>query len=290
MKKLFLFLTIVLSSSIAIGQTTISAEEILKEIDSGKNISYNNISIKGDLDLTTLKNNADKKGGSFFNMDDEKVVITINQDIKFENCEFNGRVIGYVNDDEDDILYSTRFKGKVTIKNCTFNKGLTFKYSSFYDVVTITDSKFEDDVEFKYANFDTNADFTGSSFYQGCNFKYANFEAKVSFNGVLIKNEALFKYTNFEDDVRFVKSRFKGLANFKYTNFDGRISFENSLFDDYADFKYTNFSSGVSFKNVTMEDVDFKYTNFSSPLILTNLTINGSVDYKYANGTGGAFD
>lgn len=290
MKRLSLFLIIIASSTLALGQTTISAEDIMKDIDLGKNISYKNTTIKGDLDFTSLKNNVERRGGGFFNMDDEKTTITIGQDIQFENCEFNGEVIGYMNDESDDILYSTKFKGNFSIKNCTFNKSITFKYSDFYGIVTITDSNFEDNVEFKYANFESNVDFTGTKFNQGCNFKYSNFEEKASFNGITVKEEASFKYTNFEDDVRFTKSNFKDLANFKYTNFDGRISFEGSNFEKHADFKYTNFSSGVSFKNATMNNVDFKYTNFSSPLILTDIKINGWVEHKYANGTNGAFD
>ncbi len=290
MKQLSLFLIIIASSTLAFSQTVINAEDILKDIDLGKNISYENTTIKGDLDFTLLKINVDKKGGGFFDMDDEKVTITIEQNIRFENCNFKGEVIGYKNEDKGDILYSTRFKGKFRINNCTFNKSITFKYSSFFDIVTVTNSNFEDYVEFKYTNFESNVDFTGTKFNQGCNFKYSNFEEKASFNGIEVKGEALFKYTNFEDDVRFTKSTFKGMANFKYTNFDGRISFENSNFEEYADFKYTNFSSGISFKNATMQNVDFKYTNFSSPFILTGLKINGSVDHKYANGTNGAFD
>ena len=175
MKQLLLFLTL-LSPFLTPGQETINGSDIIKDIDLGKNIFYKNITIEGDLDFTTLNTNVDKNGGEFFNIDDEKITITIEKDIRFENCKFNGEVIGYVNNDKEDILYSTRFRGKFSLKNCTFNKSITFKYSSFYNVVTITNSNFEADVEFKYTNFESNVDFTGSEFNQGNNFKYTNFK------------------------------------------------------------------------------------------------------------------
>lgn len=229
-------------------QKTINASEIETAIKSGKDVSYENVTIIGVLDLTSAREDLPnlpklKK----WNMGDNTIETTHGVNISFINCTFDNAVYAYFHDDKikwtDGNSYYTfvaHFDDDVIFKNCTF----------------------EDRAWFKYSEFDGNADFSGTSFFESNTFKYAEFSQKANFAN-----------TNFEDD-----------NSFKYSNFSTFVSFENAVFDEEAVFKYAEFEKGVSFENAKFkDDLNFKYVDIDGEYIDKNMTVRGYVNTKYAN-------
>ena len=56
MKNLLVIFFCMAAAATAVAQSKIQASEIIKQIDEGRNVEYNNVVIVGELDLTDLHN------------------------------------------------------------------------------------------------------------------------------------------------------------------------------------------------------------------------------------------
>lgn len=241
---ILLLLSFLINFHFISAQQTIDALDIEQKIKSGKDVSYENVSIQGILDLTTAREESGKIKKKIWSYDNT-IEHTLDGDISFVNCIFEDHVYAYLNDKNveftdgnSNYTFVANFDGKVTFKNCTFKKRGWFKYSEF----------------------DQDSDFSGTSFEGSSTFKYAQFPEKVSFAN-----------TQYLDD-----------STFKYTEFSEFVSFENALFKEDAIFKYTKFEEGVSFNNTRFEDdLDLKYTDIDGEYLNDNMVVEGSMDTKY---------
>jgi len=241
-----LFIAVFFTSfaQLAKAQSTVDATEILQRMKSGENISYENVTIVGVMDMTSAKEELPNlpRRKSY---KDNQVKSKLSGDIKFVNCTFEDHVYAYFHDkgmDHTDgnsvYTFTVNFDGDVTFKDCTFKERAWFKYSAF-----------EED-----------SDFSGSQFEGSTTFKYSKFPERTSFAN-----------TVFEDD-----------NTFKYTEFSEFVSFENAQFHEDATFKYTKFQDGVSMKNTNFhDDLDFKYTKIRGGFDDTNMVVDGSMNTKY---------
>lgn len=210
------------------GQSTIDARDILDDIKHGKDVSYKNVKIVGDLDLTYYfeKKHEEKyeKRKSWFGSDNNVVEEIIESNIRFENCTFEDDVLAYIHDEYSDYTFSASFNNDVVFKNC----------------------KFEEKSAFKYSKFDSKTDFSESTFNEEANFKYAKFRQSANFGSAFFKDDANFKYARFKNGLNFSNTTFDRDLNLKYVKIDGNFSSANMKVKYDLDVKYVKVN-GESF-------------------------------------------
>jgi len=242
MKKLLtssLFVLLVVNLGLA--QRVVPAKEIFDQVDHKQAVAYENVTVEGDLDFTSLSNRELVKKENW-----ETYLATVQVPMTFRNCTFRGKVLGYRTEPKLGVLNSILF-------NADFNDALTFENCTF-----------DDDAAFKYSRVRQRATFAGCRFREVANFKYTQFRDVSDFSNCTFRTHADFKYTNFGESTAFQNSRFDGTADFKYTKFGERVSFRSARFDNMADFKYTHLPNGSDFDNAVFDGpTDFKYATLN---------------------------
>ena len=229
----------------ALAQKTIDARDIIDKINRKEAVSYQGVTITGDLDLTNLANRREIHNGNWHG-DSQEFLSVVDVPLTFRNCIFKGKFLAYRTDEEERRLinksnkvYNTDFTEGVTLENCTFEDKAAFKYSNFSQRALFTGNTFREETLFKYAKFRNAADFSGSSFKGYADFKYTKFDESSAFQKAVFERSADFKYTKFDEGVDFRQARFSGNADFKYTHFPRGTNFDDVRFDGSTDFKYT---------------------------------------------------
>lgn len=233
-------------------QKTIEASDIMKDIKSGKSISYQNSIITGTLDFTYMDEAMEKlpskrKNSWWGNNNSNEIKKLIEVKISFTNCTFKDDVLAYIPDEDSGYTFTASFEDTAVFKNCNFKGKAMFKYS----------------------RFESNSDFSGSNF----------------------DDDTTFKYAKFDRDISFKNSKFAEVSTFKYAKFNRKVSFANSVFEDSAIFKYTKFSEGVSFNNTNFEeDLNIKYMTVSGDFDITKMKVGYDIDSKYTKINGKSFN
>ena len=236
------FLLAVVALSPVLAQQTINAKEIIAKLNRKEAVSYQNVIINGDLDLTNLDNRKLEREGSWRG-EAENYRSTVEVPISFRNCTFKGKFLAYYADEGrimniNNKVFNADFREAVTIENCTFEEDATFKYSDFRQRAVFTGNTFRDLALFKYAHFNDAADFSGSKFRGYADFKYTRFNETSAFQQATFGRYADFKYTKFDEPADFRDARFSDMASFKYTHMPRGTSFDNAAFEGATDFKY----------------------------------------------------
>lgn len=244
------FATFLLSALVAVvpalAQKTIDAKEIIAKINRKEAVSYQNVTITGDLDLTNLNNRREVSEGKWGNQSREFLSV-VEVPLTFKNCHFSGKVLAYHVDEQDgkrllnrtNTVYNANFNEAITLENCEFEDDAAFKYSVFDQRAQLAGNTFRKEALFKYAKFKDDVTFNGSTFNGGADFKYTKFDEASAFQGVTFTRSADFKYTKFGEGVDFRQARFAGSTDFKYTKFPNGSNFDDTRFDGPTDFKYT---------------------------------------------------
>lgn len=202
-------------------QTKVSAADIMKDMKSGKDITYENVTITGVLDFTYMEEKEEdlpvrrrwwRSGGS--NVVNE----VIESRISFVNVTFDDDVIAYFHNDRTEYTFTADFENDVVFKNCTFKR----------------------DAMFKYSQFERDASYEGSTFSRETTFKYAEFEEKALFAETKFEEDAIFKYTKFRDGVSFEQARFERSLDMKYTKVRGDFDVKGLYVRWDIDTKYTD--------------------------------------------------
>jgi hypothetical protein len=117
-------------ASLSYGQKTIQAQEIVDALKDGQNVSYENVTITGVMDMTAYAEkaaNLPKKRG--YNSKD--IENHIKGDLTFKNCRFDDHVYAYFNDDNishtkgnSKYTFVTNFRGNVIFENALLKKEL----------------------------------------------------------------------------------------------------------------------------------------------------------------------
>ena len=250
MKKYITLIAVLLVSTITLAQTTINASDILNDIKAGKDVVYNNVTIKGDLDFTFMDEALPKlpERKKWWNNGGSNIVDkAITGKISFTNCTFKDNVLAYIPHEKSGYTFTANFEDAVIFTNCTFEEKAMFKYSTF----------------------ERNSDFSGSKFLGDSTFKYAKFERDIAFENTKFDEPATFKYTKFDNFVSFKNSVFRETATFKYTKFNDGVSFNN-----------------VNFK----EDLNLKYANVRGDFDITGMEVAYEIDSKYTKINGKSFN
>ncbi|MEP5612064.1 MAG: pentapeptide repeat-containing protein [Cyclobacteriaceae bacterium] len=208
----------------AIAQTTVSASKIMDEIKDGRDISYENATITGDLDFTYMDWKIDDlpRRSKWWNSSSNEVDESIEVSISFINCTFEDDVLAYIHDDPTGYTFTADFERDVTFKNCEFSRKAMFKYSDFDDDVSFEGSKFRRESTFKYAEFDDFANFAGATFNDDAIFKYSDFDRGVSFENTVFEESLNIKYLDVRGDFNIRDMRVDDDIDSKYTTINGR--------------------------------------------------------------------
>ena len=216
MKKYLVFLLVLILVPLfgeAAGQ--VSAKKIIDQINRGDKVMYENAVITGELSFVSIKDFEKKKEG----FTSKKFTYHVRVPVIFKNCEFEGDVLAYYHDKDENETHMAMFHKDTLFQGCTFKQKSAFKYSKFYKA----------------------AGFPGNKYYEEALFKYAEFSEDTEFVKSVFKDDANFKYAEFPENADFSMSEFSSEANFKYTKFKRAVNFEKSRFDEECDFKYTKF-------------------------------------------------
>jgi uncharacterized protein YjbI with pentapeptide repeats len=224
MKQAFTLLSLLLALTISsIAQSKVKADDIIKQINEGRDVAYTNVEIEGNLDLTDLENRTQvHRSNRWLDGDDGTFVSTVKVRLTFINCTFLGDVLAYYAVDRREETFIANFEESVVFKNCTFNNAAEFKYAHFEGAATFTGSTFREEANFKYADFSSGPAFASAKFEEGANFKYTQFPVETSFQQATFYGLANFKYSKFRSPVNIESIAFKGSEDFKYTRIDGR--------------------------------------------------------------------
>lgn len=260
MKHKFTLLTCLFLSISFFGQKTIEASDIIKDIKSGKSISYENAVISGTLDFTYMDEAMEKlpskrKNSWWGNNNSNEIKKLIEVKISFINCTFKDDVLAYIPDEDSGYTFTASFEETTIFKNCNFNGKAMFKYSRFERDSDFSGATFDDDTTFKYAKFDRNISFQNTKFAEVSTFKYAKFSRNVSFANSIFEDSAIFKYTKFNEGVSFNNTNFEEDLNIKYMSVSGDFDISKMKVGYDIDSKYTKIN-GKSFNKYLLKNRD----------------------------------
>jgi uncharacterized protein YjbI with pentapeptide repeats len=223
MKAILIFLVCIVATAATIAQTTVKATDIIKQINEGKAVSYTNVQIEGDLDLTDLENRqAERSLTSHFSDDSGTYQSSVEVPVNFTNCTFLGSVLAYYHIERRNETYVAHFEKDAIFKNCVFKNRSEFKYSEFNGIATFSGCTFDEEANFKYAEFSSGPMFNDVKFESGADFKYTEFPRETSFEKAIFHGLANFKYSKFKSPLKMDGVAFRGSEDFKYTKMDGR--------------------------------------------------------------------
>lgn len=205
-------------------QQTVDATQIMKDIREGKDISYENTTIVGELDFTYMAEklpDLPKKSKWWNNGKSNTVEESIDVSISFKNCTFRDDVLAYIHDDPSGYTFVADFDKNVVFFGCTFNENAMFKYSDFDGKVSFSGSDFQRETTFKYAEFDESADFSNTRFDDDATFKYAQFDEGVSFKNAVFEESWNIKYMKARGDFDIAGLEVRDDIDAKYTSING---------------------------------------------------------------------
>lgn len=249
MRKVQILFVLMMLPLLSWAQTSVNASEIIAKINRGEAVTYKDVVVVGNLDLTKLQNmklkNEDKS-----KYDSKEYISTVTAPLTFVNCTFKGDVLAYYNPNNGinigksvSEVYNTNFEQEVRFDGCIFEEASAFKYSEFKGGASFIGSRFEEEALFKYSKFRKSVNFSSANFKEDANFKYVKFPVKVSFSGATFGEEANFKYAQFQEGVNFQKTVFNGTANFKYAKISDSFDIKGARFRGGDDFKYTKLNN-----------------------------------------------
>jgi len=209
-----IFLNILLPGCI-FGQKTVDAKDIIAKLNTGDPVRYENVTIRGELDFTSVK---DRERVEVKNSDGYEIHCHIPQDISFSNCIFTADVTGYREGFYPKAPAFAVFHGKVECKECEIKGQWAFRHSVFKKA----------------------ADFTGTVFFQDPTFRHVRFLRKADFENTEFREAADFRHTSFRSEANFRAAVFKGRADFRHCTVLGKSNFNDADFQRSADFKHAS--------------------------------------------------
>ncbi|MBN1186090.1 MAG: hypothetical protein JXB49_27660 [Bacteroidales bacterium] len=251
----------------------IEAADIIKKLKKGENILINDVTINGDLDLTTIQPGyPESKGVIRYN---------ISSSLAFLNCNFTGKIIGYRNDGK--FAHVVICEKNLTFLNCEFQDEVIFKEAIIQGVVNFGNSKFNHQAIFTGASFNARYNYFNESFFKdkayfqgilcngSINFMKAEFVGIGYFQNAAFASMAQFSNVKFFQNTDFSLVSFKGGCMFNYALFSGKAIFSSSSINQRGDFIEVHFKGETNFKRARI-DCELKFTNsvFSNDLIFND--------------------
>lgn len=229
--------------------TLVKPDVILDCLRAGEPVSFDGITVEGDLDLTALNGNSGQS-------------TTISSPLVIRNSHFTGSLISF----NADI-------GTVVM---------------FQEPVDLRGSQFDGSVDFTGAVFEEFAHFENIHFEAGANFTQAAFQNGSSFHKTIFNDSSSFMLANISGGLDFSEAQFFTLANFSWlhstqstdpllqTNidyaearFNGGVYFIGAVFENPVLFNDAVFNrispdDAVVFSDATFTALDLTNANFDS--------------------------
>lgn len=224
-KFLTAFVFTLLLTTNLLAQKTVKASQILDDIKQGKNVSYDNVTVTGTLDMTYMDHKLPelpKRNKWYNNGGSNTVKETIEGSVSFLNCVFEDNVFAYIHDEDSKYTFVANFENDVKFENCIFKGNALFKYSDFEGNTSFKGSEFQENSTFKYAKFDTKANFANTIFNEDATFKYTKFRNGVSFNNARFEENLNIKYTKVNGDFNITGMKVSYDIDSKYTDINGK--------------------------------------------------------------------
>ena len=215
--------TLLLTTNLS-AQKSVKASNILDDIKQGKNVSYENVTITGTLDMTFMDDKLPelpRRNKWYNNGGSNTVKETIEGSVSFVNCVFEDNVFAYIHDEDSKYTFVANFENDVKFENCTFKGNALFKYSAFEGHACFKGSEFQENTTFKYAKFDTKVSFASTTFDEDATFKYTKFKRGVSFNNAKFRSNLNIKYTKVRGDFDINGMDVAYDIDSKYTDING---------------------------------------------------------------------
>ena len=206
-------------------QNSVQASQIMKDIREGKTISYENMTIDGDLDFTYMEEklpDLPRKSKWWNNGSSNTVEESIDVAISFKNCTFTGDVLAYIHEDQTGYTFVADFDKDVVFVDCKFNENAMFKYSDFDGIADFSGADFQRKSTFKYAEFDDQADFSNTRFDDDATFKYAQFDEGASFKNAVFEESWNIKYLKARGEFDIAGLEVRDDIDAKYTKINGK--------------------------------------------------------------------
>lgn len=175
MKNATTILTIIWVSALGVfAQTkTISADEVVKQIASGKTLAIENAIVGGDLDLTNLPERINDAVYSEKGKTARVFSAIINQTVAFKNVKFAGSVNFFRSESDAKEIreYRVQFKDAVAFENCAFEKAVNFELTNFDGGVSFANSVFKQTPLFVRVGLEKSFDLRGTIFERNAIFQ-----------------------------------------------------------------------------------------------------------------------
>jgi uncharacterized protein YjbI with pentapeptide repeats len=228
----------------------ILASEILDKIQKGEPLEYDNVIIKGNLDVSKL--NLPKGNGKFL----------VTSRIKITNL---------------------RIEGSVIFGDTIFKEAINFEGVTFCGDANFSGAEFSGSANFNEATFRGITDFNGAKFGEGAGFVDAAFRWVAYFNGTRFIRFANFDGAAFSDDIRFVEAIFWGDANFSGAKFSGSSNFNDAAFRGMAEFRGAAFGGDIWFVEAKFwGNANFSGAKFSGSSNFNDVAFRGMAEFRGA--------
>jgi len=172
---------------------TVTATEIVKQIEAGKGVDYENTTVTGDFDLSNLPNRMNDatypENGKTARVYSAKITAPIS----FKNVVFRGKLDFFRKEAGEKEIKEFRliFAKAVKFENCTFNETADFELTNFDGGISFESSVFKAKPSFIRIGLEKTPNFTKTIFENGSIFK--NFQSDSEQNLTAEKLENFYR-------------------------------------------------------------------------------------------------
>lgn len=184
MKQIILITAAILTLALSgFGQNkTISASEIVNQINSGKDVSIENATVIGNLDLTNLSNQIND---SIYPENGKQAKVfsnKISQAVSFKNVKFTDKLNFFRKESNKTEIreYRVVFEKSVTFENCTFEKQTNFELTNFDGETSFANSIFKQKPLLIRIGLDKKPNLEGTIFEQGSIFQFTQNDSQIN--------------------------------------------------------------------------------------------------------------
>ena len=288
----------------------VDAGEILKKIELGQPVDYQNVIVTGDLDLNRVAalslpaQRTAQKSSAGMAVVASPISITnsiILNDVNFSSVILEN-VINFQGTKFNDIakFSDAQFRQEAKFERAQFNQTADFsgaqfeRRAGFFPVqfrqdAIFTQVKFNQTADFKNVQFNQKADFVGTWFQQNVLLWRAKFDGTVHFNGAQFIQTADFKRAEFNQSADFLAAQFNQTARFSDTKFRQYAEFRKAEFKETALFDGAQFNKTARFSDITfhqyaefsqaqfIETANFERANFNQESNFENAIIGNAI-------------
>jgi len=225
------------------GLREITASEILDKIQKGEPVEYEDVIVKGNLDISKLG----------LPKENEKFLVC--SPIKVIDSQIDGSVF----------FSNTIFSGYASFQGATFRGDANFDGATFHGYVDFNKATFRRNTNFKGATFNKKADFSSAMFNRDAYFSVATFIEEGCFSRSKFNGDINFGSATFRGYADFLISTFRGYADFNGATFNEVVNFSRAAFSGYASFDSANFVKSFSLNLTKYEKLYIRWRDITVP-------------------------